>query len=129
MSKTMKKPESITVSKLLKGIDLENANDEAKWKQLTDSLGAELRNITALLFAIDQLYIELDVPGSHQGQVGEVYDSIAYLILLAKDMTKELGDEVDQARLNIEQTEWCFIPVINRPPEVPAASAAPKTAD
>ena len=129
MSKTSKKPESITVSKLLKGIDLKNANDEAKWKRLTDSLGAELRNITALLFAIDQLYIELDVPGSHQGQVGEVYDSIAYLILLAKDMTKELGNEVEQARLNIEQTEWCLIPVINRPPEVPAASAAPKTAD
>ena len=129
MSKTLKKPESMTVSKLLKGVDLVNAKDEVKWKQLTDSLGAELRNIGAMLFAIDQLYIELDCPGGYGSQQSEVYDSIAYLILLAKDMTKGLGEDVEQARLNIEQTAYFSPPALNRPPKTPPASATPKTAD
>ena len=129
MSKTMKKPESITVSKLLKGMDLVNAREQDKWEQLTDSLGAELRNIGAILFAIDQLYIELDCPGGYGSQQGEVYDSIAYLILAAKGMTKGLGEDVEQACLNIKQTAYCSPPVLNRPPKAPPASDAPKTAD
>ena len=126
MSETLKKTESLTVSKLLKGIDLVNVKEGAKWKQLTDSLGGELRNIKAMLFAIDQLYIELDSRGGHQG---EVYDSIAYLIVLAKDMTADLEDEVEQACRNIEQTAYFSPPVLNCPPKFSPASAAPKTAN
>jgi hypothetical protein len=126
MSETLKKQESITVSKLLQGMDLVNAREETKWERLTDSLGAELRNITAVLFAVDQLYVELDSQGDHRG---EFYDSVAYLIILAKDMTTDLGEAVDQACLNIKQTAYFSPPVLNRPPKVSPASAAPKTAD
>lgn len=100
MNMNLQDQRSLAVSRLLKRIDLSDADAEGTWEFLTDNVCAELRTLGAILFAIDQLYVEMDGPGDNKA---EFYDRIAYLILKAMDMTKSLGGDIECASAEIRK--------------------------